>query len=305
MQKRAARRFHRTLLKWYRTEGRAFPWRQTRDPYHILVSEVMLQQTQASRVLEKYPQFIHRFPTPKNLARARRRTVILAWQGMGYNNRAVRLYALARTIMARHGGVVPVNHDALVSLPGIGRYTANAILSFAFRRRVPVVETNIRRVLSRVLFRMRRSSDLSEPAVIWQEAAGLLPERRSHDWNQALMDLGAMVCTARNPHCDHCPVSSLCASSGVMSAPAETEPKREPSFSGIPNRIYRGRIVELLRDTGNRKGITISRLGRGLHNNFRPANLTWLRSLINSLERDGLVSVTNRNSSGGGTVRLA
>ncbi len=305
MQKRTARRFHRILLKWYRTEGRAFPWRQTRNPYHILVSEVMLQQTQTSRVLEKYPEFIHLFPSLKDLARAQRRSVILAWRGMGYNNRAVRLHALARTIIAGHAGIVPVNHDALVSLPGIGRYTANAVLSFAFSRRVPLVETNIRRVLSRILFRMRRSSDLAGPAVIWREAARLLPERRSHDWNQALMDLGAMVCTARNPRCEDCPVSSLCASSGKMSAPATTEPKKEPSFNGTPNRIHRGRMVELLRNAGNRKGITISRLGQGLHTNFRPAHLKWLRSLITSLERDGLVSVTNRNSSGGGTVRLA
>jgi len=265
----------------------------------------MLQQTQTSRVLEKYPEFIHRFPSAKDLARAQRRTVIRAWRGMGYNNRAVRLHALAHAIVAGHAGIVPVNHDTLLSLPGIGRYTANAVLSFAFHRRVPVVETNIRRVLSRILFRMRRSSDLSDPAVIWHEAARLLPERRSYDWNQALMDLGAMVCTARNPRCGHCPVSSLCASSGTVSAPAVTEPRREPSFNGIPNRIHRGRIVELLRNTGNRRGISVSRLGQGVHKNFRPAHLNWLRSLIASLERDGLVSVTNRNSPTGGTVRLA
>lgn len=305
MQKRATRRLQQALLGWYRKEGRAFPWRRTLNPYRILVSEVMLQQTQTSRVLVKYPEFIRRFPDVKALARARRSSVIRAWRGMGYNNRAVRLHDLARTLAIGHGGVVPDDHDTLLSLPGIGRYTANAILSFAFHRRVPVVETNVRRVLSRILFRTRLNADVADPTLIWDAAAALLPVRRSSEWNQALMDLGATVCTARNPRCNHCPVSSVCASSGKISTSPVAAAKHEPSFNGIPNRIYRGRIVELLRDSRKRRGIPVSRLGPTLDKRYGSVHLPWLRSLLASLERDGLVSIENRNSAAGGRVRLA
>jgi A/G-specific adenine glycosylase len=305
MRKKTAGELQRTLLAWYRAEGRAFPWRRTQDPYRILVSEIMLQQTQTSRVLEKYPEFIRRFPTLKALARARRRSVILAWQGMGYNNRAVRLHSLARRIISGKDSTVPSTRDTLMALPGIGPYTANAVLSFAFHRRVPVVETNIRRVLSRILFRMRRSSDLADSSVVWNEAAKLLPDRRSYDWNQALMDLGATICTARNPRCASCPAASLCASSGTMAGHTAPRTKREPSFNGIPNRIYRGRVVEILRKSGERSGVPVSRLGSDLHSGFRPSDFHWLRSLLASLERDGLVRLKSPGSGSSETVHLA
>ena len=302
MRKEATHKLQQTLLRWYRAEGRDFPWRRTRDPYRILVSEVMLQQTQTGRVLRKYPGFIRRFPNVRSLARARRSSVIREWRGMGYNNRAVRLHELAQIVSA-NGGSIPSEYGDLILLPGIGRYSANAILSFSFGLRVPVVETNIRRVLSRLLFRMADSSGLAASAVIWREAERMLPLKKSADWNQALMDLGATICTAGTPSCFVCPVKAMCASSGVMARAPAAQRKREPSLMGIPNRIYRGRIVDLLRN--RERGMTISRMGARVCAGFRPAHLPWLTGLLASLERDGLIAITAARSGQTGTVRLA
>jgi A/G-specific adenine glycosylase len=264
----------------------------------------MLQQTQTARVFEKYPAFLRRFPTLKKLARARRDNVIRAWRGMGYNNRAVRLHESALRLVGEHNGKIPSRYDILSRLPGVGRYTANAVLSFAFHRRMPVVETNVRRVLSRILYPMRRSSDVAATPMIWKDAERMLPERRSYDWNQALMDLGATICTSRAPKCITCPVRTLCRSAGSMSADAVRTPKQEPSFRGTPNRIYRGRVVELLRREPKHRGIAFPRLGPALHCGFRRTDRAWLASLLGSLERDGLVRISQRGSAAP-TVHLA
>jgi len=224
---------------------------------------------------------------------------------MGYNNRAVRLHQLARAVTTEHSGTIPDDAKTLLALPGIGRYTANALLSFAFHRSVPLVETNVRRVFSRLLLPMKRTSDLIDIPHAWEIASGLLPVRRSADWNQALMDLGATVCTARNPRCGSCPVSRFCASVGSMKMPASYVPKREPSFKGIPNRIHRGRIIELLRNTGRGRSIRVARLGSGLQAGFRQDNMDWLRSVLAGLERDGLVRISRGKSVKSETVRLA
>lgn len=201
--KKATRAFHRALHRWYRAHGRlALPWRVTRDPYAIYISEIMLQQTQVKTVLERYYfPFLRRFPTLKTLAKAKRRDVLKAWQGLGYYNRAVNLHEAARQC----GGILPKTPEQLEKLPGIGRNTAHAVAAFAYRRPVPVMEANVRRVLCRILALKNPSEN-----ALWEKAAALLDTQNAFEYNQAMMDLGALVCTARSPNCQACPASGIC-----------------------------------------------------------------------------------------------
>ena len=278
------------VLRWYASHGRTLPWRNTRNPYRILISETMLQQTQVQRVLTRYPEFLRRFPTVRSLANAPLRDVVIIWRGMGYNNRAVRLHLLARSVVETHGGALPDNRERLRALPGIGRYTANALLSFAFGKSVPVVDVNVRRVLSRVLWKMESISAVQAEKPVWNAAEALLPPGRAYDWNQALMDLGATICTARAPRCGHCPAVSLCASRGSMRRTGDAAPKKVRSFNGLPFRAYRGRIVDALRE--RKGGMRIEALARQIHAGFSRRNERWLTSLIHGLERDGLITTT-------------
>jgi A/G-specific adenine glycosylase len=202
--KRAAS-FKRRLAAWFRTAGRDLPWRRTRDPYRVLVSEFMLQQTQVSRVLAYYDRFLHRYPTLEVLARARRRAVREAWHGLGYYRRAANLHRLATEVVRRHAGAIPADAELLRQLPGVGPYTAGAVAAFAFEQPVPAIDTNVARVLRRV-FGCRTAKGTRNTARLLQ------PRRGKAAWrfNQALMELGALVCTARSPRCGACPVSSLC-----------------------------------------------------------------------------------------------
>jgi len=210
--RRTALRFQRRLLGWYRRHGRDLPWRRTREPYRILVSEIMLQQTQVERVLPKYRQFLARYPTMRALAAARVDDVRRLWYPLGYNIRPVRLHAIARETIARYGGRLPDRADTLRRLPGVGRYTAGAILAFAHGRDVAVLDTNVRRVLGRVFLGPRRLGRLRGDTALWDLAASLVPRGRGYDFNQALMDFGATWCTARRPRCARCPMRTFCAS---------------------------------------------------------------------------------------------
>ncbi|CAG0979750.1 partial Adenine DNA glycosylase, partial [Anaerolineae bacterium] len=283
--------------------GRSLPWRGIRDPYRILLSEVMLQQTQVSRVLVKYPLFLKRFPTIAALARARRADVVRTWQGMGYNNRAVRLHALAQEVAARHKGRIPGTEEALTSLPGIGTYTARAILCSAFGMPVSFVDVNIRRLLSRVFQKMPDTGSMVPEPRAREIAEAALDRTHAYDWNQALMDIGATICTARNPLCTACPLARLCISAGSMGAPAPTKKKPERSLYGIPHRIYRGRIIEQLRLSGPRRALPLASLGPKVLPQFGPRHTGWLERLMKGLERDGLVRITSRR--GIPVVRLA
>jgi A/G-specific adenine glycosylase len=293
----------RQVLRWYRKAGRQLPWRGSRDAYRILLSEVMLQQTGVGRVLEKYPEFLRRFPTIGALARAKRRDVVVAWRGMGYNNRAVRLHLLAGIVVKELRGKLPSTEEALVALPGIGKYTARALLSSVHGQPAAVVDVNVRRFYSRLFFRMKTEDMVSSEAKAWTIADRMMPARRSYDWNQALMDVGATVCTARRPRCGICPVAAACRSREGMK-PSRPEPRRpEPGLHGVPNRIYRGRIIEALRSGGTGKTWRMDDIGRMILPDCRHDHTAWLRDVVRTLESDGLVLL--RNPRRAGSIRIA
>ena len=207
-----ATRFQRRLLAWYRRYGRDLPWRRTREPYRVLLSEIMLQQTQVDRVLPKYEQFLERYPTMEALAEAPVDEVRRLWYPLGYNARPLRLHAIARESVARYGGGLPDSAETLRSLPGVGRYTAGAVASFAYERATPAIDTNVARVIKRA-FHPRLSARGAERR-LWATGAAIMPRRGgSSAWtfNQAIMELGALICTARVARCGECPVRTACA----------------------------------------------------------------------------------------------
>ena len=204
------RRFRRRLLGWYRRNGRDLPWRRTRDPYRILVSEMMLQQTQVDRVLPKYDEWLRKYPSLEALAAARPRDVDRTWRPLGYNARPRRLHAIAREVVASYDGRLPSDDATLRSFKGIGAYTAGAVQSFAFGRRAPIVDTNVARVLRRVFVGRGNRSGTALTKRLWSLSEALLPRRDVFDFNQALMDLGALVCVARRPRCPVCPMRAIC-----------------------------------------------------------------------------------------------
>jgi A/G-specific adenine glycosylase len=202
--------FRRKLMAWFRRHGRDLPWRRTRDGYRVVVSEFMLQQTQVSRVLEFYPKFLARYPTLEHLARARPSSVRESWDGLGYYRRAAALHALAKAVVDDHAGRLPEDPDTLRTLPGVGPYTAGAVASFAYERREPAVDTNVARVIRRA-FHPRRPADPND-GTVWAMARALLPRTGKAAWtfNQAIMELGALICTARVARCGECPVRREC-----------------------------------------------------------------------------------------------
>jgi A/G-specific adenine glycosylase len=204
------RRFRRALLAWYREHGRKLPWRQTSDPYHILVSEMMLQQTQVDRVLPKYHEWLEKYPSLDALAAAPDEEVSQTWRPLGYNIRPRRLHAIARESVARYGGSLPSDEETLLSFKGIGAYTAGAIRSFAFGERAAIVDTNVARVLFRVFVGRGDAKAHVMRRHLWTVSETLVPRKHVFDFNQALMDLGAMVCVARKPKCPICPMLKMC-----------------------------------------------------------------------------------------------
>ena len=204
------RAFRQNLLRWYRRSHRKLPWRATRDPYRIWVSEIMLQQTRVDTVLPYYARWLRAFPTVQALARATDDRVLKLWEGLGYYSRVRNLHRAAQIIVREHDGKLPRTLDSLLELPGVGRYTAGAIASIAFGQRAPLVDGNVARVFARI-FAIR--ADVRSPRTfqsLWQLAEHLLPEDNPGEFNQALMELGALVCTPANPRCDICPMRHAC-----------------------------------------------------------------------------------------------
>lgn len=231
------------LLEWWAGERRDLPWRHTRDPWAVLVSELMLQQTQVRRVIPKWHAFLARFPSPAPCAAAPVGEVIEAWAGLGYNRRAVSLHRCAQAVVASHGGALPRSLEDLLALPGIGPYTARAVLAFAAEADVAVLDTNVARVVARQAGRPLR------PREAQATADALVPPGRGWAWNQAMLDLGATVCRARSPRCGDCPVARSCAWRGEGEDPAVGSAGvsgRQSRFEGS-DRQGRGRLVDALR----------------------------------------------------------
>ena len=222
--------FRKRLLAWYRAHGRDLPWRRTSDPYHILVSEIMLQQTQVDRVLPKYEEWLQKYPSLAALAEADEGDVTQTWLPLGYNIRPQRLHAIARESVARYGGELPSDQQTLLSFKGIGAYTAGAIRSFAFGQRAAILDTNVARVLFRVFV---DDGDVKAHATrkrLWAISEALVPHKHVFDFNQALMDLGATVCVARNPRCPVCPMKRGCRSFASVSVRVRRQ-RKEPKNS--------------------------------------------------------------------------
>ena len=290
---------HEDLLAWYAAYARDLPWRRTTDPYAILVAEVMLQQTQVDRVAPKYDEFLAAFPTLEALARATTGDVIRLWTPLGYNGRAVRLHRLAQQVVEEHGGTLPRDLTGLRRLPGLGPYTAAAVACFAFGAVVPVLDTNVYRVLSRVAF------GVEPPAkgVLAALAERWLPEKGAPECHQALMDVGATLCTVTRPRCALCPLRPHCKAAPYLQGGGQRKlaeasvpytPKQAP-FAGS-SRYYRGRVVEALRQLPVGADMGLAELGRRVRPEFDPTkNSEWLRQLIAGLERDGLVKVHHRD----------
>jgi len=220
-------KFRRRLLAWYDVHRRDLPWRTNCDPYRVWLSEIMLQQTRVAAVIAHYHEFLRRFPTVEKLAAAREASVLAAWSGLGYYRRARMLHAAAKAIARQHGGKFPPTAKGLLALPGIGRYTAAAIASIAFDEPVAVVDGNVERVLQRVAGKRLAGEEL------WATANHLLDRKRPGDFNQAMMELGAVACTPRAPACLTCPVLELCATRGELAPTAKVKPqkKREIQYS--------------------------------------------------------------------------
>jgi A/G-specific adenine glycosylase len=206
------RQLQRRLVRWYADKGRDLPWRHTRDPYRILVSEVMLQQTQVERVLAYYEPFLQRYPTIEALAQSPEPAVREAWDGLGYYARARHLHRTAQQVSREHGGRIPADLRAIQQLPGIGRYTAGAVLSFAYGQDAAILDTNAARVLARVFGVRTHGSKTRLQRRLWEIAEAVTPRGRADRFNQAIMDLGALVCRPRIPNCSACPLRLCCRS---------------------------------------------------------------------------------------------
>lgn len=257
--------FTEPLLAWYEREGRDLPWRRTRDPYRLLVSEVMLQQTQAARVVDRYGAFLLRFPSAATLAGAPPAEVLAAWSGLGYNRRALALQRAARMVV-RDGW--PRDPAGLRRLPGVGPYTAAAVASFAWGEPVAAIDTNVRRVMERV-DRRRRA-----PPALARRTARILPAARAATFNQAMMELGATVCNARAPECPRCPVAAACRSRGLADPPRWLRTSAQPRFEET-DRYLRGRVV--------------AGLVSGAPGPAEAVDAERMERVLAGLERDGLV----------------
>lgn len=293
------------LLAWFSTHARDLPWRRTRNPYHILVAETMLQQTQVDRVVPKYLAFLDAFPTLQDLAAAPTAAVIRHWAGLGYNRRAVNLQRSARMIVEQYDAAFPHDVAELHKLPGIGPYTAGAIACFAFEQEVVFLDTNIRRVLQRALLGPEQGTTPSRDRALREQSAALLPPGRGWAWNQALIELGALVCRAATPTCWRCPLRNSCqayairmaddqalapsAPGGLKRAAEEQATYRSAEPFVGSRRWYRGRLIAELRALPPATALSLEELGPRIRDGFHAADRPWLDDLATALARDGLL----------------
>jgi len=284
------------LLGWYARYGRThLPWRRDPAPYRVTVSEFMLQQTQVERVIPAFERFVAQFPDFAALAQASRADVVRAWQGLGYNSRAVRLHELARLVCQRHGGTLPEDEDSLRALPGVGPYTARAIRAFAFAVDVVALDTNVRRVVQRSQFGIEHPSRASADQLD-DAAARLLPAGSAFAFNSALMDLGATICTARAPKCPVCPLRGECAAAPLdgavlmLATRTAAGDRRAPERFESTRRYLRGRIVDRLRALPAGRGISLLDLRADLVSIASQHDTTAIDAAVAALERDGVIA---------------
>jgi A/G-specific adenine glycosylase len=246
----------RRLLRWYRRNARELPWRENRDPYRVWISEIMLQQTQVATVRGYFERFIAALPTIDALAAAEENTVLRLWEGLGYYRRARQLHRAAQIVVAEHAGQFPRHPHDVLHLPGIGRYTAGAILSIAFDAREPILEANTIRLLSRLLAYRGDTDSTAGRALLWKAAETLLPARGSGTFNQALMELGSQICRPRDPDCPHCPLVALCPTFRERLQDQIPAPRRKPKVEEVRQAAIvvrrRGKILLLRRANGER-----------------------------------------------------
>ncbi len=299
--------FNQKLLSWYARNKRSLPWRHHPTPYHVLVSEIMLQQTPVSRVLVKFKEFTEKFPTLPDLARASRAEVIQAWSGMGYNRRALLLHKFAQVVIKKKGGIIPYSPETLRTLPGIGPYTAGAIASFAYNQPEPAIDVNVRRIYMRFFHGKDQGLPMGkkEEQQLYQLVKKSIPLRKSNLLHNALMDFGSLVCTRDTPQCGRCPLQSTCAFYPLYQQRGEKilfppRKRQEPGVyengKFVPNRIFRGRLVEWVRKN-EKKGIPLMKLGKAIKEDFKGADKEWILSRCEQLRKDRLVNyhLTKKN----------
>ena len=280
------------LLAWFEQHRRDLPWRHTRDPYAILVSEIMLQQTQVDRVLPYWHEWMDRWPTVHELAAAPVADIIRAWKGLGYNRRAVNLQRAAQAVVDR-GGDFPQTVQGLLDLPGIGPYTAGAVACFAFEQDVAFIDTNMRRVLHRIFVGVDVPNPTISDKQVLEVAADAIPAGLGWTWNQAIMEFGAIHCTAKKPHCLICPVQAQCSAfpeiQAALAANGNTTRSKSIPFEQT-NRYFRGRIMDELR-AHEGEGVTLADMGPAVKAGFASGDYPWLLELVTALERDGLLVI--------------
>ena len=286
------RRIVPKLLEWHKRNQRSFIWRGLkRSPYVVLVSEFMLQQTGTKQVEKKLPEFLKRFPSVKKLAAASRSEVLRAWQGLGYNRRALNLHRAAKSIS--YNGRFPKALKELQALPGVGLYTASAVLAFAHNEDVPVVDVNIERVLSRLWKRMPDAHKVLPMRKIYELDEIILPKGHSSAWHEALMDLGSTICTKNAPKCGACPIRGLCPSANsVKQRPKKRIVLNETLYFGQPRRIWRGRILQIISD---KEPITPNKLSTSLKNKFKisdTAFVPFVFSVLHTLKEEGFLAAS-------------
>jgi A/G-specific adenine glycosylase len=282
------------LISWFESTARDLPWRRTRDPWRVLVSEVMLQQIQVRRAVPFYERFLARFPTIKALADAPLAEAIRVWDDLGRYRRVVYLHKTARIVMEEHHGRIPSDPEELLKLPGIGPYTAGAVACFAYERDAAFLDTNMHRVLHRYFFGLKDATTAANKELL-SIARELVPPKRGWRWNQALMETGALVCTARSPRCDECPLREGCSARVEATSSGWPKPQRKtPGYRYEGSKVYyRGRLLAELRKTSHAggEGIALRDLGRRVRQDFDEGDPHWLLAAVESLCKDGLAKI--------------
>lgn len=299
--------FSKRIQNWYQDNARTLPWRENPEPYWVVVSEFMLQQTQVSRVIEKFQEFITLFPTLQDLANASKADVIHSWSGLGYNRRALLLHQFAKEVIKKHDGKIPNKPGALISLPGIGPYASGSIASFAFNEPAPAIDVNVRRMYHRYFDARDQGTpgSKSQEQHLYKLVKSTIPPNQSANFHGALMDFASAVCTRKNPSCQECPLQSSCQFAPLYHTHKEKalflkEKKVEPGITEldkyIPNRIFRGRIVEWTRNNQNTQ-VAITSLGKQIKKDYTSKDQEWLIKLLKKLQKDSLITYQKQNES--------